>query len=272
MCNLISLWLKISIQLFFFPFLFPISVALFVLILSVQLLASVISLTCSFYCNHRIPIWTHVSHYLRCWRARFHRLFLIHSLSWSSVGCKTLFIVINFLVLWFICRSSFLVHLKNGPEYLRRGSAVMLIPLMRFLQQILVPRIFLAFLRYFLLIFFQRCLYDSFRFQYSKVDVIFPFSKLSDTFLMWHLLSFSYFSFSTWHYEHGIFLCKIPFLYSGCIFLLFVSASPVPFHFCKQLAVVRIHLVIKIFLWFCKFVAPCALPKHEIMWHHYYYK
>ena len=56
-----------------------------------------------------------------------------YSLSTSSVGCKTLFLVINFLVLWSICSTSSLVHFKNGPEYLTRGTTQVFIPFTRFL-------------------------------------------------------------------------------------------------------------------------------------------
>ena len=47
-------------------------------------------------------------------------------------GANTLYLVISFLVVWSISWSS-LVHFKNGPEYLTRGTARVFIPLMRFL-------------------------------------------------------------------------------------------------------------------------------------------
>ena len=56
-----------------------------------------------------------------------------YSLSMLSLRCKVLCIVINFFVLWSICLSSFLVHFKNGPKYLIRGTAQILISLIRFL-------------------------------------------------------------------------------------------------------------------------------------------
>ena len=49
-------------------------------------------------------------------------LFLAYSLSTSSRGWKALCIVMSFLVLWFICWSSSLVHAKNGPNYLKRAK------------------------------------------------------------------------------------------------------------------------------------------------------
>ena len=46
-----------------------------------------------------------------------------YSLSMSYFWCRAYFIVISFLVFWFIGLSSCLVHYKNGPKYLTRGTA-----------------------------------------------------------------------------------------------------------------------------------------------------
>ena len=46
-----------------------------------------------------------------------------HSMSMSSLECKTLYLFISFLVLWSILWSSFFVHLKNSPKYLTRRTA-----------------------------------------------------------------------------------------------------------------------------------------------------
>ena len=59
----------------------------------------------------------------------------IFSPSMSSLGCKVLCIVINYLVLRPICWSSSLDHSTNGPEYLTKGTAQVFIPLMKFLLQ-----------------------------------------------------------------------------------------------------------------------------------------
>ena len=60
----------------------------------------------------------------------------------------------SFIVLWFICCSSF-VHFKNDPEYLTRGTTQVCIPLVRFLLCSFVSSNFLVFLRYsFFLNFF----------------------------------------------------------------------------------------------------------------------
>ena len=79
----------------------------------------------------------------------------IYSLSVSSPGCKALYIVINFLVLWFICLSSSLVHFRNYPEYLTRGTAPMFSLLMRFLIKCLGSKGFLILLRYSYFLFFS---------------------------------------------------------------------------------------------------------------------
>ena len=55
-----------------------------------------------------------------------------YCLSTSPQGCNALCMVVSFLVLWSICLSS-LVHFKNGPEYLTRGTVRLFIPLTKFL-------------------------------------------------------------------------------------------------------------------------------------------
>ena len=51
----------------------------------------------------------------------------------SSLECKSLCIVINFLVPWSFWLSSFLVHFKNGSDYLTKRTAQVFIPFRRFL-------------------------------------------------------------------------------------------------------------------------------------------
>ena len=75
-----------------------------------------------------------------------------YNLSISFLGFKNLGLVINFLVLWFICLSSPLLNFKNSPEYFSSRTAQVFIPLMRFLPQSLVSGSFLARLRYSFLI------------------------------------------------------------------------------------------------------------------------
>ena len=62
-----------------------------------------------------------------------------YTLSKSYLECKTLCIVISFLVLWSICWSTSLVNFKYGPKYLRRKKAQVFIHLMKFLLYSLYP-------------------------------------------------------------------------------------------------------------------------------------
>ena len=82
-------------------------------------------------------------------------------MSRSSLRYKTLSIVIILLVLWSICLSSFLVNLKNDPEYHTRWTSQVFILLMRFLLASLVSRkILLLLLSY---------LFDGVCIHFSKV-------------------------------------------------------------------------------------------------------
>ena len=83
-----------------------------------------------------------------------------YSLSTSSLGCNALCMVISFQVLWSICLSSSLVNLRKGPEYLTRGTALVFIPLIRFLLLSFVSSSFLVLLRYsiWILFFISTCL------------------------------------------------------------------------------------------------------------------
>ena len=99
-----------------------------------------------------------------------------------------------------------------------------------FLQR-LISGGFLLCLYTFLFFFFYPCLFDSSRFVYSQAFVMFLFSKQSDSFTSCQFYSFRYLSFSIFDYEHSTFLSQIPFIYPGCIFLLFVSKFPIILHF-----------------------------------------
>ena len=82
-----------------------------------------------------------------------------YRLSTSSLGCDALCIVVSFLVLWSICLSSSLVHLRKGLEYLTSGTTRVFIPLIRFLLESFVSSSFLV-LRYsfWILSFISTCL------------------------------------------------------------------------------------------------------------------
>ena len=66
------------------------------------------------------------------------------SLSMSSIECRDLSIIINFLFLWSICLSYSLKHFKKDHDYLTRETAKMFILLIRFLLHSSVSKCFLV--------------------------------------------------------------------------------------------------------------------------------
>ena len=74
--------------------------------------------------------------------------FFLDTLSMSSLGCKALRRVNNFLVIYYICLSSSFVRFRNGPEFLARRTAQIFIP-----QMSLILRSFLVLLKNAFLIF-----------------------------------------------------------------------------------------------------------------------
>ena len=177
-------------------------------------------------------------------------LFFRHTewLDITCLRCKTLCILITFLVLYSICLSSALVHLRMVPCSLLEG-------LPRCFRFDVISAADLGFEKFFLssklqfsYFFFHLRLFTDIYSQYSHVFVIFLFSKL-----FWFCSSIRsvrcsfHFSLSTWY----VFLWQIPFLYTGCMFLLFISDSSILFSFfCKQLDVVLVHRVIKLLAMF----------------------
>ena len=144
------------------------------------------------------------------------------SLSTSFVGCKTFMHRHEFSFLWSIFSS--LVHFKNGPKYLTRGTAQVFIPLMWFLLYSLVSSIFIRSLE--INFFFNFHLFDAIHSQYPNVLVSFLFSERSDFVLIWLFNSFRDLSFSTFHYLHGTFINAkfhpyIVTLYPHCLYLGF---------------------------------------------------
>ena len=103
-----------------FHFSFLVIFVLLVLVLSVLFLVAVISLSPRF----------SMSSSSRCIDASTLSSMLVsplspffldtYSLSTSSLECYALYMVISFLVLWYICLISSLVHFKNGLKYLMR--------------------------------------------------------------------------------------------------------------------------------------------------------
>ena len=153
-----------SIQLFFFSFLFS-DLFVLLILLSVSFLVVVISLLPRFLRSLLVIVlmlsWILVS--------PLPPFLNIYSLPTSSLECKALFprpLVKVFL-------------LSNSPEYLTRGTAQVFVPLIRFLQCSLVSRSFRVLQRYsfyLFMYFFHLRLFDGFRFQYPQVFVSFLFS------------------------------------------------------------------------------------------------
>ena len=115
-CHFFSL--KMSIELFFFPFFLVICVLL-VFVLLVLFLVAVISLLS---CFSMLSSSRYIEASTLYWMlaSPFPPFLDTYSLTMLSLGCKALGMVISFLVLCSICLSSSLVHFKNGPEYLTR--------------------------------------------------------------------------------------------------------------------------------------------------------
>ena len=114
-------------------------------------------------------------------------------------------------------------NFKNDPEYLMRGTLLVFILLMRFLQRGLFSRRFLVRLRYAFLVFpFHFRLYDVVDFWCSHVLVILISFVRSGSFLTWQLYPYRYF-FHTLHYEYGAISMpnSIPiswlYILTGCI-------------------------------------------------------
>ena len=186
------------------------------------------------------------------------------SLSTLSFRFNALCVDINFLVDLSIWLSVSLFHLKNGLEYFTRGTSQVFIPLMRSLQQSLVSRGFLVRLMlFFSYLFVWWCLLPTFSFNWN-----FPFLQ-TFWFFSWFGSSipsdiFFFLHFSLWAWY--IFLCQIPFPYSGCIFLLFISQSPIRFHFLQTVDITQVHKMVNLLLWLIKFVALRAFPKYVESW------
>ena len=153
--------------------------------------------------------------------------------------------VISFLVLWSICLSFFwsisrMVQsiLRVGqPRYLslRQGSCFRIL-----------SRVISDSFEIFFIIFFHFHMFDGVSFQYPQLFVGVLLTESFD-YLIWSFDSFRHVSFATFHYNHGAFLCQIPFLYLCCIFSQFVLGFPILFCFWQKFDVVQMHQVVDLF-------------------------
>ena len=173
----------------------------------------------------------------------------------------------GFLVFWSICWSSSFVHFKNGPEYLTRGTALILITLIRFLLCSLVSSSFLVLLRNT----FKNFFLSSLVVKWCPLPVFPSTCKLPLLRVLWFFLdlvvrfcpSFIVFRHSllTWH----IFLYQIPFLYLQWISSLTVFRVLILFHFLANTLMSSMYIRWMIFFQrFIKFVSACTFPKDMI--------
>ena len=80
--------------------------------------------------------------------------FCFFETSTPSLGCKALYMVMSFLVLWSICLSCSLAHFKNGPEYFTSGDSPGIYPFYKVLSIVCFRVAFLFFFRYPFFLFF----------------------------------------------------------------------------------------------------------------------
>ena len=211
--------MKYSYSCFSFRFCFLVIVVLLLFMLSVQFLVAVINLSLLFFMESSCPRIDEstLSSMLACPRPSYLNTY---SLSVSSLGCKDLCIVISFLV-GSIYWSSSLVQFMKGSEYFTRGTLLVFIPFVE------IPTAELDFEKFFRsseILFFNFFFHLHLMVSASnifKYVVSFLCSEGSDSFLIWQFYSLRYFfcfRLLAWH----SFLCKIPFLYADCVFLLLV--------------------------------------------------
>ena len=151
----------------------------------------------AFLCSLQVVVLMH-QRWLQCWKVLFLILFLIRIVCqrhlWDVMSYARSLV---FLFSGHFLNSS-LVHFKNGPEYLTRGTAQVFIPLIRILQYSFVSSCFLVLLRYSFLIFSfnSTCLVES----ASQVFLAFLFFMHSDFFLIRLFHSVRQVSFSAFHF------------------------------------------------------------------------
>ena len=71
----------------------------------------------------------------------------------SSLRCKVICIIINFLVFWSACLSFSLVHFKNGPKYFMQGDCPGVYPFDEIYIGIIIIIIVIYSLEFFTLVF-----------------------------------------------------------------------------------------------------------------------
>ena len=142
----------------------------------------------------------------------------------SWLGCKALFIIINFHVLWFICFSSSLDHFKNGPWVSYKVTALVFTPLDEISTREFGFEKFshstLELISHFFLssLFVWCCLLPIFSniCRFSSLQAFWFFPDLAVLFIP--LFVFLYFSLWTWHLFNFEFHFCILVVYSYCLY------------------------------------------------------
>ena len=156
--------------------------------------------------------------YLECWQVFLH-LFVTHTVCLLHLLDVRPYAK-SWVILFSICWSSSLVHFKNGPEYLTRGTEHVFIPLMRFLLRSLLSSSSEEI--FFLIFFFHLRMFDGVRFQYSSIcefHFLQAFWFLLD-FVVLFLPPFVVFRFSLLHdiFFYAKFHPYVFTIYSHCLY------------------------------------------------------
>ena len=164
----------------------------------------------------------------------------------------------SFLVLWFICLSSSLVYFKNGPVYLKMRTAMVFIPLMRFLLCTLISSNFLVLLRYcfFFFSFFFSILLGGAHFQ-STCKFPFFWAFWYFLYLIVVFLAFCHFppfiiSMTHFSMPNSLNILTACIMVSDC------------FSFLQNVWCCPCTLGSWFFLRFMKFVFACSFPLYEV--------
>ena len=162
--------------------------------------------------------------------------------------------------------SSSFVHFKNGLEYLTRGWSRCLFLWWDFCYRAWFSEVFLFYGTLFLFFSF---IYDGFRFQYSRILIIFLLSRRYDAFLIWRFCSFCHFTFSTFHYQHGTFFNTKFHSYKLVVYSYCLNQGLLFFFiFCKYLDIIDVRWLIL----FDYVVNLKPTVYFLIQWHHCYNK
>ena len=190
-------------------------------------------------------------HNLQCWWVLFFLLSLTHiDCLLYSLGCKALDIDINFLVLWSLCLSSSLVHIKNSPEYLIRRTAQVLIPLLRFLLYCLVSRNVIVLLRYAFLTSFFICVY--------LMGSISNIPNLAVLFLPLIFLPTVHYQYDTFFKTNSIFTLLQYFIIIIIIIIIAVALIVLFINYLLLWFIFRVVLYIYIYIYVCVCVCVCV--------------